>query len=255
MDNNYGLIPGATKSEVTTAYKMLMNVAKLGKEKSLYEICKEYDLYYDNELAQNSCGIQEYIKYLSSLKQYKDKAFRHTLKSNSVLDKTPQYIGTFVRPAENNIGIKQELSSSKELSVLNVLKQDRDSIIKKMGIALHSDNIGTYNNLVKSLVLVSDLINKEDLKWVQMWTKYTVENGDLELAVWEQCGDDIRNHRRFLVEKEIKDDVEEIVDKAKSLLYQIDIGNLTDGNDHNFLMNQSLIDFRNSIDKAMLCEK
>ena len=89
----------------------------------------------------------------------------------------------------------------KELSLLESLKQDQKELLRQKTKELKNGNIGTYKNLVNALSTVTYLIHEEEnkYKWEQKWSKYETD-GVQEIAVWEQKGDEIREHKRFKVD-------------------------------------------------------
>lgn len=88
-----------------------------------------------------------------------------------------------------------------QLNLLTALKNEQQLLLEKMKKAIDEDNIGTYKNLVQALERVTYLSQREE--WVQKWSKYSCENKEY-VAVWEQKGSEIRNHRKFEIKGEIE---------------------------------------------------
>ena len=101
-----------------------------------------------------------------------------------------------VKEALDNLGIKEE-------SNLYFLNNELEQLKKCITKARERNDIGTYKNLIKAYTDVLALINKEEEKneWKQMYSTYkNIDNGELQVAVWEQNNsNNIRNHKVFNV--------------------------------------------------------
>lgn len=100
-----------------------------------------------------------------------------------------------------------------QLDLLSALKNEQQLLLSKMKKALDDDNIGTYKNLVLALKEIAGLVQRED--WSQQWSKYSSEDKEY-VAVWEQKGSEIKNHRKF----EIKN--EERITKCEKAYVEVD---------------------------------
>lgn len=86
-----------------------------------------------------------------------------------------------------------------QLDLLSALKNEQQLLLSKMKKALDDDNIGTYKNLVLALKEITGLVQREE--WSQQWSKYSSEDKEY-VAVWEQKGSEIKNHRKFEIKNE-----------------------------------------------------
>lgn len=99
------------------------------------------------------------------------------------------------------------------------LENERIALEDKITKAREGNNENTYKNLIQAYERVLELIRKENL-WSDMYSHYKMKiDGEFQevVSVWQQKGEDIRNHRIFKVEKEITNAGEKIGIAFKSL--------------------------------------
>ena len=103
---------------------------------------------------------------------------------------------------------------------MNLIEQLEIEEAKLMYKISKTTNDGTYRNLIKNLADITKLKHDEEKiakengnldKWTLMYSDYKTEgdNSDDErliriVAIWEQRGDKIRNHRMFEVKREVE---------------------------------------------------
>lgn len=106
------------------------------------------------------------------------------------------------------------------------LENERISLEDKITKARKSDNENTYKNLIQAYERVLELSRKEN-KWEDMYSHYYKGdkkiNGENEyVATWKQnYVGDIKEHRIFKVEKEIKKDAflnDDTLDKIEDII-------------------------------------
>ena len=115
---------------------------------------------------------------------------------------------------------------------MNLIEQLKIEETKLMEKISNTENEATYRNLIRNLSDVTQLRQREERelpmdKWTQMYSKYGTRSNDEDdfipvISVWEQKGDDIRNHRVFEIKEEIKLDMDEVLDKLENSWNDID---------------------------------
>ena len=112
---------------------------------------------------------------------------------------------------------------------MNLIEQLKNEETKLMEKISNTENEATYRNLIRNLAEVTQLRQREEngQKWTQMYSKYETRSNDKEdfipvVSVWEQKGDDVRNHRVFEIKREIKLDMDEVLDKLADNWNDID---------------------------------
>ena len=115
---------------------------------------------------------------------------------------------------------------------MNLIEQLKIEETKLMEKISKTENEATYRNLIKNLAEVTNLRQREESRlpierWTQMYSKYETRSNDEEdfipvVSIWEQKGDDVRNHRIFEIKKEIKLDMDEILDRLSNSWNDID---------------------------------
>lgn len=95
------------------------------------------------------------------------------------------------------------------------LEHERLELQTRLMQSLDGNDIGTYKNLIQAyeriLMLQSQESNKPKEEWALMYSDYKTNGDNSEdekliriVAVWEQKGDEIRNHRMFEVKREVE---------------------------------------------------
>ena len=115
---------------------------------------------------------------------------------------------------------------------MNLIEQLKIEETKLMEKISKTENEGTYRNLIRNLSDVTQLRQREERelpmdKWTQMYSKYRTRSNDEDdfipvISVWEQKGDEIRNHRIFEIKEEIKLNMDEVLDKLANSWNDID---------------------------------
>lgn len=223
LEDYYELISTKTKEEVKKEYELLANQVGMNKKSAILRICQTYDLIFDQNIIKGCRDISDYMRKIHSLKQYDEKKFKDSIiyLDDNKKDGHPKHCHKFV--LEEGLGsvvstyaIDMEDSNSSsdlKLDLLSALKNDQKLLLKKMSKAIDEDNIGTYKNLVTALREVTFLIQNEE--WCQQWSRYSSEDKEY-VAVWEQKGSEIKNHRKF----EIKN--EERITKCEKAYVEVD---------------------------------
>lgn len=90
------------------------------------------------------------------------------------------------------------------MELIEQLKIEETKLMEKIS---NTENEATYRNLIRNLAEVTQLRQREE-KWTQMYSKYETRSNDKEdfipvISIWEQKGDEIRNHRIFEIAREI----------------------------------------------------
>ena len=101
-----------------------------------------------------------------------------------------------------------KLKENKENSNLYFLNEELEQLKKSISKSRINGDVGTYKNLIKAYRDVLTLINEEERKndWKQKYSVYeNVTDNKKQIAVWEQNNYEIRNHRIFNIENEVKD--------------------------------------------------
>ena len=101
-----------------------------------------------------------------------------------------------------------KLKENKENSNLYFLNEELEQLKKSISKSRTNGDIGTYKNLIKAYRDILTLINEEERKndWKQKYSVYeNVTDNKKQIAVWEQNNYEIRNHRIFKLEIEVKD--------------------------------------------------
>lgn len=93
------------------------------------------------------------------------------------------------------------VSASFNKSLLKTLLNEQNQLLKKIEKARNEDNYGTYKNLIQALSEITRLVNNE--RWEDKSSYYKTDEGEF-VSTWEQKGKDIRNHKIYKIEKEIK---------------------------------------------------
>lgn len=138
MENEYyKLIPSKTKKKLNDEFDFEVNYNGKTKELAIFELCQEFNLFFDCNLAKNSRGLGDYIKHITLLPQYENKKFGESI-------------------------IKEK---EMELNLLDALKNEQQMLLQKMKKAIEEDNIGTYKNLVLALKEITYLVNNEEDKF------------------------------------------------------------------------------------------
>ena len=178
-------------------------------KQSLISFCREIDIkfyeeIYDcirNELNQTGINVESVSKiiilYMKTLSLPQFSNYEIYVENRDFNDIRDVVINTeVVKEALDNLGIEEE---SNLYFLNNELEQLKECITK----ARERNDIGTYKNLIKAYTDVLALINKEEEKneWKQMYSTYkNIDNGELQVAVWEQNNsNNIRNHKVFNV--------------------------------------------------------
>ena len=200
------------KYESTNICKQCLKVeySKFG----IVHICKLYNLYYDynlwNDTNKNYEGRDKidifirYISTLSSLKQYIDKKFKDSV---------------FV----NKLEFSDILIPVKEKSDLDFINEDieklKSNIEKSINVSGDFNAHNKWMNCLRDALELRDKLEDKN-KWKEFSSHYyegteSIKGENEYISLWEQNGyDDIRNHRVFKVEKEIKipkaEDISEI---------------------------------------------
>ena len=112
------------------------------------------------------------------------------------------------------------------MELIEQLKIEETKLMEKIS---NTENEANYRNLIRNLAEVTQLRQREEngQKWTQMYSKYETRSNDKEdfipvISVWEQKGDDVRNHRVFEIKREIKLDMDEVLDKLADNWNDID---------------------------------
>ena len=124
-------------------------------------------------------------------------------------------------------GIRSEVWG--EDSILDTLQHELLSLKDKIESARKKEDYGTYKNLILAFKEVVHLVHEEEdnNKWKEFSSHYyegdkAIKGENEYIALWEQNGnDDIRNHRIFKVEKEIKKDSflnDDTLDKIEDII-------------------------------------
>ena len=178
-------------------------------KQSLISFCKEIDIkfyeelydYVKNELNQTGINVESVseiiILYTRKLYLPQFSDYEIYVENRDFNDIRDVVINTeVVKEALDNLDAKEE---SNLYFLNNELEQLKKCIVK----ARKRNDVGTYKNLIKAYTDVLALINKEEEKneWKQMYSTYkNIDNGELQVAVWEQNNsNNIRNHKIFNV--------------------------------------------------------
>ena len=112
------------------------------------------------------------------------------------------------------------------MDLIEQLKNEETKLMEKIS---NIENEATYRNLIRNLAEVTQLRQREEngQKWTQMYSKYETRSNDKDdfipvVSVWEQKGDEIRNHRIFEIKEEIKLNMDEVLDKLADSWNDID---------------------------------
>lgn len=112
------------------------------------------------------------------------------------------------------------------MELIEQLKIEETKLMEKIS---NTENEATYRNLIRNLAEVTQLRQREEngQKWTQMYSKYETRSNDKDdfvpvISVWEQKGDEIRNHKIFEIKREIKLDMDEVLDKLEDNWNNVD---------------------------------
>lgn len=182
----YRLIPTVSKKEIREQYEKALKNG-IDKGEIILGICQIHDLIFDQRVIDNCRDISDYMRKIHSFKQYDNKKFKDSIiylgnnKSNDI----PEH---YHNPHSNGT-----------LDLISALKNEQQLLLNKMSKAMDEDNIGTYKNLVLALKEITGLVQREE--WTEQWSKYSCE-GKEYIAVWQQRGLEIKNHRKFEIKNE-----------------------------------------------------
>lgn len=218
-EDYYELISTKTKEEVRKQYEGLTNQVGMNKKSAILKICQNYDLIFDQNIVEGCRDISDYMRKIYSLKQYDGKKFKDSIiyLDDNKKDGLPKHCHKFVLEegldsVASTYAIDMENSNSLsdlKLDLLScVLKKDQKLLLEKMEKAIEEDNMGTYKNLLQALERVTYLIQREE--WTQQWSKYSCDD-EQYIAVWEQRGSDIRNHRIFEIKSEVELNIDDFI--------------------------------------------
>lgn len=157
MENEYyKLIPNKTKKELNFEFDFEVNYNGKTKELAIFELCQEFNLFFDCNLAKDSRGLGDYIKHITLLPQYENKKFGDSV----IKEKEMELINGYEKDLENSKMLKEW-----KLSLLDALRNEQQMLLQKMKKAIDEDNIGTYKNLVLALKEITYLVNSEEDKF------------------------------------------------------------------------------------------
>lgn len=87
------------------------------------------------------------------------------------------------------------------------LENEKISLEDKITKAREGNNENTYKNLIQAYEKVLELIRKENV-WTDMYSHHKMKIDDEfqeVVSTWKQKGEDIKDHKIYKIEKEIKD--------------------------------------------------
>ena len=175
-------------------------------KKSLFELCKKYNLPYiehiienikrDTEVNRKWEGkqiifvISSYIKSISTLRQYENIDFN---------EGESEVFADFV------IEIEEKVEEEVILTKSDFLEMERKSLQDKMSLVLQRNDVNTYKNLIQAYERILSLQKEE--KWQLSYRISGAENSDGNkiLSLYEKNGDKIRNGKKFEIIREIDD--------------------------------------------------
>lgn len=150
----YRLIPSRTKRELNDWFDNCMKDGRT-KESLIFELCQEYDIYFDYNLAENSRNLGDYIRGITYLTQYKEKSFKDGISNRSTIE-------------INNSGIKCSVGKLKindfKINILSELYNEQRLLLEKIKKAREEENIGTYKNLIQAFRDITYLVQNEERK-------------------------------------------------------------------------------------------
>lgn len=124
-----------------------------------------------------------------------------------------------------------KLKENKENTNLYFLNEELEQLKKSISKSRINGDVGTYKNLIKAYRDVLTLINEEEQKnkFEQKYSVYeNLTDNKKQIAVWEQNNYEIRNHRIFNIENEVKK-IEDM--KLKDIINSENIDKLVEGYD------------------------